>query len=122
MKKALLLALAVSVGLVLSVAAAPAGIDGGGGPTCADITNDSAILSYDATTQTLSFVVGTAAPSCHQFTYTVNVYSDNDPSHPFIASGSANGTGGVDVTGVPFLIVDIANVPPAACDSPPAAS
>lgn len=112
MRKVFALTAALVVGLVLAVSPAPAGrIDGdSGGPTCADIVN-GAVVDYSA--GTLSFALQTAAPSCKGLTYTVEVYSDADPTHPFIASGSASGTKQVDVTGTPFLIVTISGLPAA---------
>jgi hypothetical protein len=105
-----LLALAAVCGTVLVVAVSPAStakIDNiHGGPVCADITNNSGIFDY--TTGTLTFVIGTVAPSCKGLTYTVSAYDQN--SGAFLGSGSAMGNkmlapGATDGSG--FVIVSV---------------
>ena len=107
MKK--LLALAAVFGTALVVAVSPANtakIDNiNGGPTCADITNNSGISDYS--NGTLTFVIGTVAPSCRGITYTVSVYDDTGDHSVFLGSGSATGNKTAQQDGSGFVIVTV---------------
>ena len=105
-----LLALAAVFGTTLVIAVSPANtakIDTlNGGPTCADITNNSGINDY--TTGTLTFAIGTVAPSCRGITYTVSAYDDT--TGVLVGTGSATGNkltapGATDGSG--FVIVSV---------------
>src|SRR3954447_6648235 len=73
------LTLAAICGSALAVAASPAFTakidDTHGGPVCADI-NSGGINDYS--TGTVTFAIGTVAPSCKGITYTVYVYDDTN--------------------------------------------
>lgn len=102
-----LLALAAMFGTALVVAVAPANtakIDNiNGGPVCADITNNSGISDYS--TGTLTFAIGTVAPSCKGITYTVYVYDDT--TRAFLGSGTATGNKTAAPDGSGFVIVPV---------------
>lgn len=106
-----LLALAAVCASALVVAVSPANtakIDNiNGGPVCADITNNSGIFAYDPGTGTLTFVIGTVAPSCRGITYTVSAYDDTTGA--FLGTGSAlgNKTPQEDGSGFVFVTVPI---------------
>jgi hypothetical protein len=102
-----LVALAAVFGTALVVAVSPANtakIDGtSGGPTCADITNNSGINEY--TTGTVTFAIGTVAPSCKALTYTVYVY--DDVTGTFLGSSSAPGNKIALEDGSGYVIVNV---------------
>ena len=105
-----LVALAAVFGTALVVAVSPANTakidDTHGGPTCADITNNSGINDY--TTGTLTFAIGTVAPSCKGLTYTVSVYDDTTGALVGTGSAKGNKTTAPGVTdGSGFVIVSV---------------
>jgi hypothetical protein len=101
------LALAAICATALVVAVAPANTakidDTNGGPVCADITNNSGIADY--TSGTLTFVIGTAAPSCRGLTYTVYAYDDTTGA--FLGTGSATGNKTPQEDGSGFVVVTV---------------
>ena len=102
-----LLALAAICAAALVVAVAPANTakidDTHGGPVCADITNNSGIFDYS--NGTLTFVIGTAAPSCRGLTYTVYAYDDTTGA--FLGTGSATGNKTPQEDGSGFVVVTV---------------
>jgi hypothetical protein len=102
-----LLALAAVFGTALVVAVSPvntAKIDNiNGGPTCADITNNSGISDYS--NGTLTFAIGTVAPSCRGMTYTVSAYDDT--TGVLLGTGSATGNKTAQEDGSGFVIVTV---------------
>lgn len=105
MRKLLALAALCGTALVLGVSpASTAKIDNlNGGPTCADITNDSGIFDYS--NGTLTFVLSTASPSCRGITYTVNAYDDSTGA--FLGTGSATGNKVALPDGTGYVIVTV---------------
>src|SRR6266576_3307833 len=108
MRKLLTLAAVCATALVVAVSpASTAKIDDThGGPVCADI-NSGGINDY--TTGTVTFAIGTVAPSCKGITYTVYVY-DNTNQNVLLGTGSAPGNklvapGVTDGSG--FVIVSV---------------
>jgi len=101
------LALAAICATALVVAVAPANTakidDTHGGPVCADITNNSGIFDYS--NGTLTFVIGTAAPSCRGLTYTVYAYDDTTGA--FLGTGSATGNKTPQEDGSGFVVVTV---------------
>jgi hypothetical protein len=101
------LALAAICATALVVAVAPANTakidDTHGGPVCADITNNSGIFDYS--NGTLTFVIGTAVPSCRGLTYTVYAYDDTTGA--FLGTGSATGNKTPQEDGSGFVIVTV---------------
>ncbi len=110
-----LLALAAISATALVVAVSPANTakidDTNGGPVCADITNDSSITQYDRSdpnTGTLTFVLGTVAPSCRGITYTVYAYDDtNHSADVLLGTGSATGNKTTLQDGSGFVVVTL---------------
>jgi len=106
-----LLALAAICVTALVVAVSPASTakidDVHGGPVCADITNNSGIASYE--NGTLTFVIGTAAPSCRGITYTVYAYDDTGEHTVLLGTGSATGnkSASPDGDGSGFVFVTV---------------
>ncbi|PWU21017.1 MAG: hypothetical protein C5B48_11780 [Candidatus Rokuibacteriota bacterium] len=105
------LALAGICATALVVAVSPANTakidDTNGGPVCADITNNSGISDYS--NGTLTFVLGTTAPSCRGITYTVSAYDDSGNRDVLLGTGSAMGnkTAQQDGSGFVFVTVQI---------------
>jgi hypothetical protein len=101
------LALAAICATALVVAVAPANTakidDTHGGPVCADITNNSGIFDYS--NGTLTFVIGTAVPSCRGLTYTVYAYDDTTGA--FLGTGSATGNKTPQEDGSGFVVVTV---------------
>ena len=102
-----LLAVTAICAAALVVAVSPASTakidDTHGGPVCADITNNSGIFDYS--NGTLTFVIGTAAPSCRGLTYTVYAYDDTTGA--FLGTGSATGNKTPQEDGSGFVIVTV---------------
>ena len=102
-----LLAFAAICAAALVVAVSPASTakidDTNGGPVCADITNNSGISDYSD--GTLTFVIGTVAPSCRGITYTVSAYDDNTGA--FLGTGSATGNKTPQEDGSGFVFVTV---------------
>lgn len=102
-----LLTLAAVCGSALVVAVSPASTakidDLHGGPVCADITNNSGIFDYS--NGTLTFVIGTVAPSCRGLTYTVSAY--DDVTGAFLGTGSATGNKTPQEDGSGFVVVTV---------------
>ena len=101
------LAFAAICATALVVAVSPAGSakidDVHGGPVCADITNDSGIVGYE--NGTVTFAIGTAAPSCRGLTYTVAVYDDT--TNALLGTGSATGNKTANPDGTGFVFVTV---------------
>jgi hypothetical protein len=105
MKKLLMLAAVCGTALVVAVSpASTAKIDDlHGGPVCADITNNSGITDYS--NGTLTFVLGTVAPSCRGLTYTVSAYDET--TGVLVGTGSATGNKTALEDGSGFVVVTV---------------
>ena len=105
MRKVLAFATICATALVVAVSpASTAKIDDvHGGPVCADITNDSGIADYS--NGTLTFVIGTAAPSCRGLTYTVTAFDDTTGVP--LGTGSATGNKTAQADGSGFVVVTV---------------
>jgi hypothetical protein len=103
-----LLAVAAMCAAALVVAVSPASTakidDTHGGPVCADITNNSGISDYS--NGTLTFAIGTAAPSCRGITYTVYAYDDTNHA-VLLGSGSATGNKTPQPDGSGYVLVTV---------------
>jgi hypothetical protein len=103
-----LLAVAAMCAAALVVAVSPASTakidDTHGGPVCADITNNSGISDYS--NGTLTFVIGTVAPSCRGITYTVSAFDDVNHS-VLLGTGSAVGNKTAQQDGSGFVVVTV---------------
>jgi hypothetical protein len=102
-----LLAVAAMCAAALVVAVSPASTakidDTHGGPVCADITNNSGVSDYSD--GTLTFALGTAAPSCRGITYTVYAYDDT--TGVLLGTGSATGNKTPQHDGSGFVLVTV---------------
>jgi hypothetical protein len=102
------LAVAAVCATALFVAVSPASTakidDTHGGPVCADITNNSGINDYS--NGTLTFAIGTVAPSCRAITYTVYAYDDTNHSI-LLGTGSAAGNKTLLPDGSGYVLVTV---------------
>jgi hypothetical protein len=103
-----LLAFAAICTTALVVAVSPANTgkidDTHGGPVCADIINNSGISDYSSGTMT--FVIGTVAPSCRGLSYTVYAYDDTFHD-VLLGTGSARGNKTAQEDGSGYVIVTV---------------